>query len=56
MLNSLIGMLVLRGFYNMVVHVQSVVVVMVVCQYLSVGHDVRQVVNSLLLTPRRKPH
>lgn len=50
------GMLVLRSFCDMVVHVQRVIVVMVVCSSLSVRHGIDQVRNSLLLTPRREPH
>ena len=55
-LNNLMGMLVLRYFRSMVVHVQRVVVVMVVCRGLGVRHGVGQVGNLLLLTPRREPH
>jgi hypothetical protein len=55
-LNNLMGMLVLRYFRSMVVHVQRVVVVMVVCRGLGVRHGVGQVGNLLLLTPRREPY
>jgi hypothetical protein len=50
------GMLVLSGFCDMVVHVQRVIIMMVVCQSLGVRHGIGQIGNSLLLTPRRKPH
>ena len=49
-------MLVLCSFCDMVVHVQRVIVMMVVCQSLGVRHGIGQIGNSLLLTPRRKPH
>lgn len=46
----------LCSFCDMVVHVQRVIIMMVVCQNLGVRHGIGQIGNSLLLTPRRKPH
>lgn len=46
----------LCSFCDMVVHVQRVIIMMVVCQSLGVRHGIGQIGNSLLLTPRRKPH
>lgn len=50
------GMLMLCSFCDMIVHVQRVIIMMVVCQSLGVRHGIGQIGNSLLLSPRRKPH
>ncbi len=50
------GVLVLSGFGDMVVHVQRVIVMMVVCQSLGMRHGIGQVGQQLLLAPRREPH